>query len=93
MLRHTRMRAHILTVFLSPLVSAQPLQPLRGFSSFKFLPGSQDSTVVALKSLEEEKLQRQTTYITVFDLDTGDVLMPEVEVPGGLKFEGLEFLR
>lgn len=75
------------------LAFAQPLQPLRGFSSFKFLPGSQDTIVVALKSLEEEKLQRQTSYVTVFDLDTGDVLLPEAEVPGGLKFEGLEFLR
>ena len=32
----------------------QPLNKFRGFSSFKFLPGSQDSIIVALKS-EENK--------------------------------------
>ena len=32
----------------------QPLNRFRGFSSFKFLPGSQDSIIIALKS-EENK--------------------------------------
>ena len=68
-----------------------PLTPTRGFSDFKFLPGSKDNVIVALKSEENEEEQTQNSYITVFDLD-GRVLMEETEVPGGMKFEGLEFL-
>ena len=68
-----------------------PLTPTRGFSDFKFLPGSKDQVIVALKSEENEEKQTQNSYITVFNLD-GKVLMEETEIPGGMKFEGLEFL-
>lgn len=62
--------------------------PVRGYSSFKFLPGSKDSIIVALKS---EEFQGKTgTYITAFTLD-GTVLMPDVKV-ADTKFEGLEFI-
>ena len=67
-----------------------PLTPTRGFSEFKFLPGSRDSIIVALKSEENEEQGTQNSYITVFDLD-GKILMEETEIPGGMKFEGLEF--
>ncbi|CAM9939331.1 unnamed protein product [Ectocarpus sp. 12 AP-2014] len=60
-----------------------------GFSSFKFVPGTGDQVVVALKSEEIEELQTQTTFIMVFTLD-GEVLLEETEIPGGFKFEGLE---
>lgn len=68
-----------------------PLTPTRGFSDFKFLPGSEDRVIVALKSEENEEQQTQNTYITVFDVD-GKVLMEETEIPGGMKFEGIEFV-
>jgi len=67
-----------------------PLTPTRGFSDFKFLPGSKDQIIVALKSEENEEAQTQNTYITVFDVN-GKILMEETEIPGMMKFEGLEF--
>lgn len=69
------------------------ITPERGFSAFKFLPNSKDSVIVALKSMENEQLQRQATYITVFDID-GKVWMEETEIPGdGNKYEGIAMLN
>ena len=65
--------------------------PTRGFSDFKFLPGSNDNIIVALKSEENEEEKTQNSYIVVFNLD-GTVLMEETEIPGKMKFEGLEFV-
>ena len=65
--------------------------PERGFSSAKFLPGSNDNVIVALKSEENEKAQTQGTYLTIFDTD-GNTLLAETEVPGAHKYEGLEFV-
>ena len=66
--------------------------PIRGFSSFKFLPGSRDRIIVALKS-EEHPDGRQSAYITVLSLEgDGKVLLPETEIPGARKYEGLEFV-
>ena len=67
------------------------LTPTRGFSEFKFLPGSKDSVIVALKSEENEEEKTQNSYIMVFNLD-GTMLMEETEIPGKMKFEGLEFM-
>eukprot|EP00922_Rhytidocystis_sp_ex-Travisia-forbesii_P064451 GHVS01095771.1.p1 GENE.GHVS01095771.1~~GHVS01095771.1.p1 ORF type:complete len:353 (-),score=50.81 GHVS01095771.1:231-1139(-) len=67
------------------------LTPTRGFSSFKFLPGSRDSVIVALKSEEQASTGKQNTYITAFNLD-GKILLDETKVPAPHKFEGLEFL-
>ncbi|KAG9412116.1 Soluble calcium-activated nucleotidase 1 [Aphanomyces cochlioides] len=61
------------------------ITPERGFSSFKFVPGTQDSVIVALKSMENEELQTQAAYVTVFTVD-GVVLMPETALPGAFKF-------
>lgn len=66
--------------------------PLRGFSSFKFLPRSDDSVIVAIKSVEIDAEQSQTSFIMVFDLK-GNVLLDETELPGGKKFEGVAFAR
>lgn len=64
------------------------LIPIRGFSSFKFLPGSQDTIIIALKT---EEYQGQTaTYIMAFTID-GNIMMPETKVIDK-KFEGLEFI-
>ena len=67
-----------------------PKTPTRGFSSFSFLPGSKDEIIVALKSEENEEAGTQNTYITVFTID-GKVLLPETEIEGGRKYEGIEF--
>ncbi|XP_014213918.1 apyrase isoform X2 [Copidosoma floridanum] len=64
------------------------LVPIRGFSSFKFLPDSNDSIIVALKT--EEYLNKTATYITAFNID-GQIIMPDLHVADE-KFEGLEFV-
>ncbi|KAM0728785.1 Soluble calcium-activated nucleotidase 1 [Formica fusca] len=64
------------------------LIPIRGFSSFKFLPGSQDSIIVALKT--EEYQGHTATYIMAFTIE-GTIIMPESKVMDK-KFEGLEFI-
>lgn len=71
------------------------ISPLRGFSSAKFLPGSRDSVIIALKSEENSERDRQTSYFTIYgENDDGSwrVLLDEVELPGEAKFEGLEVL-
>jgi len=64
------------------------LIPSHGFSSFKFIPGTKDSVVVALKSEEVEGLI--ATYVMVFKTD-GTILFPETKI-GDVKFEGIEFV-
>ncbi|KAM7393829.1 hypothetical protein PAMP_020669 [Pampus punctatissimus] len=65
-----------------------PLNPTHGFSSFKFVPDTDDQIILALKS--EEDVGRIATYIIAFTLD-GRVLMPETKI-GDVKYEGLEFI-
>lgn len=65
-----------------------PLQPTHGFSSFKFVPDTDDQVVLALKS--EEDAGTIATYITAFTLD-GQILLPETKI-GDVKYEGLEFV-
>ncbi len=65
-----------------------PLNPTHGFSSFKFVPDTDDQIILALKS--EEDAGRIATYIIAFTLD-GQVLMPETKI-GDVKYEGLEFI-
>ncbi|KAA8595166.1 hypothetical protein FQN60_012301, partial [Etheostoma spectabile] len=60
-----------------------PLNPTHGFSSFKFVPDTDDQIILALKS--EEDAGRIATYIIAFTLD-GQVLMPETKI-GNVKFE------
>ena len=79
-----------------PPACLQSVSPLRGFSSAKFLPGSRDSVIIALKSEENSEANRQTAYFTIYGQDGAEggwrVLMDEVEIPGDAKFEGLEVL-
>ncbi|XP_078042002.1 apyrase [Augochlora pura] len=62
--------------------------PIRGFSSFKFLPGSKDMIIVALKT--EEYLGKTATYITAFTI-AGAMIMQDTRIEDK-KFEGLEFI-
>lgn len=67
-----------------------PVIPTHGFSSFKFVPGTNDNVIVALKS--EEDGSHIATYCTVFTLD-GKVLMSEQRVgDASVKYEGIEFI-
>ncbi|XP_013169319.1 PREDICTED: soluble calcium-activated nucleotidase 1 [Papilio xuthus] len=63
-------------------------QPKHGFSSFKFIPGSKDETIVALKTTEYEG--KTATYISAFKTD-GTVLLPDTFIED-IKYEGLEFI-
>ncbi len=62
----------------------QHITPERGFSTFKFVPGSGDNVILALKSAEYSATDRQTSYVTVLTLD-GKELMPETEIAGDMK--------
>lgn len=64
------------------------LNPTHGFSSFKFVPGTNHNVIVALKS--EEDGDRKATYIMVFNID-GTILHEEMKI-GDKKFEGIEFV-
>lgn len=60
----------------------------RGFSTFKFVPTSDDRVIVALRTEEIEG--KTATYFTAFDID-GNVLLDDTFV-SDLKYEGLEFI-
>lgn len=62
--------------------------PTHGFSSFKFIPGTDDNVIVALKS--EEVTQGSATYVMVFTVK-GEILSPETKI-ADLKYEGIEFI-
>lgn len=63
-------------------------RPTRGFSSFKFIPNTNDNVIVALRT--EELNGDTSTYITVFTIE-GRILLDDVYV-SNLKYEGLEFI-
>ena len=68
-----------------------PFHPTHGFSSFKFIPGTNDQVIVALKSEEKDAIP-VASYIMVFNLD-GDVLLEETKIGDyPYKFEGIEFI-
>lgn len=62
--------------------------PSHGFSSFKFIPQTNDQVIVALKS--EELEGKIASYIMVFNLK-GEFLLPETKI-GDFKYEGIEFV-
>lgn len=64
------------------------VNPTHGFSSFKFIPGTRDSVIIALKS--EEDGGKIASYILAFDLN-GNLVMPETKI-GDVKYEGIEFV-
>ncbi|XP_031573577.1 soluble calcium-activated nucleotidase 1-like [Actinia tenebrosa] len=64
------------------------LNPTHGFSSFKFIPGTDDELIVALKTEEDKGVIR--SYILAFDI-YGQKLMKETLI-GENKFEGIEFI-
>ena len=79
------------------------LDPLHGFSTFAFVPGTGDRHALAVRTVEEDcvggdgQVCKQRSYFIVFDVTTGEVLMDEVQYtltsPEGVKFEGIEFVN
>ena len=72
---------------------------LHGFSSFAFVPNTDDRHVLALRSVEEDcagddlDVCKQRSYFVIFDVLTGEVLMDEVQIDEPLKYEGVEFVN
>ncbi|VEN51606.1 unnamed protein product [Callosobruchus maculatus] len=60
----------------------------RGFSSFKFVPTSDDHVIVALRTEEVEG--STATYVTAFTVD-GEILLDDIFVADA-KYEGFEFI-
>ena len=79
-------------------MKAENMDQLHGFSTFAFVPGTKDHHAIAVRSVEEDctgELEdcKQRSYIMVFDVLTGDVLMDEVQIDMAEKFEGIEFVN
>jgi len=74
------------------------MDPLHGFSTAAFVPNSNERHVIAVRSVEEdcagpdESLCKQRSYVVVFDVVTGEVLMDEVKIDQSVKYEGVEFV-
>ena len=49
-----------------------------GFSSFKFVPGTHDTVIVALRS--EELKGKVASYIMVFKPEDGKIIYPETKI-------------
>ena len=64
------------------------LNPTHGFSSFRFIPQTKDTIIVALKT--EEDQGKIASYIMAFTTN-GQILMDEQKI-GDIKFEGIEFI-
>lgn len=78
-------------------IKMKEFDPLHGFSTVAFVPGSKDRHALAVRSVEEdcvggEETCKQRSYFLVIDVLTGDVLMDEVKYPEDMKFEGVEFV-
>lgn len=82
-------------------IKFEVVDPLHGFSSIAFVPGTKDRHALATRSVEEdcvggdESQCKQRSYFTVFDVTTGEVLMEETEIhmKHDMKFEGVEFVN
>ena len=72
------------------MVRVGELDVARGFSTFKFVPGTEDNIAIGLKTVEIDDYTG--TYVCVFDVVTGDVIMKDQWI-SGTKYEGIEFLE
>lgn len=75
----------IQTVVLDP----KNTESTHGFSSFKFIPGTDDRFILAIKS--EELNGKTSTFITAFGID-GKILLQEQKIDTDLKYEGIDFI-
>jgi soluble calcium-activated nucleotidase 1 len=65
------------------------LNRIRGYSSIKFVPGTEEQLILALKS--EENNGSMSSYVTLFTV-TGQILVDDLLVSNKYKFEGIEFI-
>ena len=63
--------------------------PTRGYSSFKFVPNTNNQLIIALKSEENES--RTRSFVNLFDI-YGNVLLDDILLSDHLKYEGIEFI-
>ncbi|XP_002160275.3 soluble calcium-activated nucleotidase 1 [Hydra vulgaris] len=70
------------------VVHVGELDQTHGFSSFKFIPGTNQKEILALKTKEVDG--NISTYIMIFDIQ-GNIIMPEMQFASD-KFEGVEFI-
>ncbi|VDM42520.1 unnamed protein product [Toxocara canis] len=63
----------------------------RGFSAFQFVPETNDRIIVALKSEEKGGIP-VASYVTVFDAQSGHILLDEQPLQGKYKYEGIAFV-
>lgn len=80
-------------------IKMKEVDPLHGFSTISFVPGSKDRHILAVRTVEEdcvggvEQVCKQRSYFIVFHVETGEVLLEETKYPeDGMKFEGIEFV-
>ncbi len=62
----------------------QTLTPERGYSAARFVPGTGDRVLLAVKSVELAAARMQTSFLSVITID-GQELLPETELPGNIK--------
>ena len=60
-----------------------------GFAAARFVPGTNETAIMALRSLEGDRVF--ATMIVVFHINS-TILLPEQTVSQGVKFEGVEFM-
>jgi soluble calcium-activated nucleotidase 1 len=65
--------------------------PAHGYSAFQFVPGTNDTVIIALKT-EELEGQPLASYYTIFNIDGSTIYVDETKIPGDYKLEGLEFV-
>merc|ERR1712228_649149 len=62
----------------------------KGFSSIRFLPNTNDSMIVGVRTQERNK-EVVNSFLSVFDID-GNVYLQSKKIPGRRKYEGLVVL-
>jgi soluble calcium-activated nucleotidase 1 len=72
--------------------------PLKGFSTFAFVPNSGDRHALAIRSVEDNCVDftpqcQQRSYFVVIDVTTGEQLSDEIKYPDNVKYEGVEFVN
>lgn len=79
-------------------IDLESMDPLKGFSTFAFVPGTGDQHAIVIRSVEEdcvggdEMVCKQRSYFLVVDVMSGKQLSKEVKYTEDLKFEGIEFV-
>lgn len=63
----------------------------RGTSAFAFVPGTADDIIVALKSEEKDGIP-VASYIYIFNMQSGEILLDEQPLQGKYKYEGIAFV-